>query len=250
MIANYHTHTHWCNHATGKARDYIKEAVQKGLSTIAITDHVPQRGDYDRYRMKWGEFDQFNCELDDAIYEYSDKIRIIKGFECEYYKESLADYEMFKNEYGYEIFVLGQHTIGDNKEYDSFFEKDEKLLLMYANDVAEAVSTGIFTFLAHPDLALNGYTGNGFDKYCERAMRIIFEACEKSNVPVEINANGLRKGLVYPSKEAFTISKDYKLRYLVNSDCHEPQFLADEYVEKAYNFAEKLGIKPMMEMDI
>lgn len=41
MIANYHTHTRWCRHATGEIEDYIQEAVRKGLRAVATTEHVP-----------------------------------------------------------------------------------------------------------------------------------------------------------------------------------------------------------------
>lgn len=248
MLANYHTHTKWCNHAVGNAEDYIVEAINKGLKTIAITDHVPHKDNEDRYRMRYEEFEQFNYDLDEAIDKYSGKIDIIKGFECEHYLYSLKDYERYRAKFGYKIFVLGQHTIGKHKEYDSFNPKDKDTLLMYANESAEAIASGIYTLFAHPDLGLNGYNHGIFDKYAEKAMRIIYEACEKYDMPVEINANGLRHGADYPSIYALKISKDYKLRYIVNSDCHRPEFLADEYVQKAYDIAKELNIKPILEL--
>ena len=43
MQANYHTHTRWCKHGTGEIEDYIEEAIRKGLTEIAITEHVPHK---------------------------------------------------------------------------------------------------------------------------------------------------------------------------------------------------------------
>ena len=34
MIANYHTHTRWCRHATGEIEDYIQEAVLDGRQIL------------------------------------------------------------------------------------------------------------------------------------------------------------------------------------------------------------------------
>ena len=51
MIANYHTHTRWCRHATGEIEDYIREAVRKGLRAVAITEHVPHSQNFDPRRM-------------------------------------------------------------------------------------------------------------------------------------------------------------------------------------------------------
>ena len=56
MIANYHTHTRWCRHADGEIEDYIREALRRGLKALAITDHVPHRGNFDPRRMQWEEF--------------------------------------------------------------------------------------------------------------------------------------------------------------------------------------------------
>ena len=53
MIANYHTHTRWCRHATGEIEDYIQEAVRKGLRAVAITEHVPHSQNFDPRRMQW-----------------------------------------------------------------------------------------------------------------------------------------------------------------------------------------------------
>ena len=67
MIANYHTHTRWCRHATGEIEDYIQEAVRKGLRAVAITEHVPHSQNFDPRRMQWEEFPAYNAELDRLI---------------------------------------------------------------------------------------------------------------------------------------------------------------------------------------
>ena len=41
MIMNLHTHTFRCNHASGKERDYIENAIAGGLTTLGFADHAP-----------------------------------------------------------------------------------------------------------------------------------------------------------------------------------------------------------------
>ena len=38
---NYHTHCEYCRHARGKAREYVEEAVKKGVVKLGFSDHMP-----------------------------------------------------------------------------------------------------------------------------------------------------------------------------------------------------------------
>ena len=244
MRANYHTHTRWCKHGEGEIEDYIEEAIRCGLEVIAITEHVPHRDNLDPRRIQWEEFLDYDACLNRAIRQYSGKIKMIKGFECEYYPEEMADYRMFQRVYGYELFFLGQHRSGEEREIDNFAPKGKREMQIYADEVCRGIATGFFTFLAHPDLALQGY--GQWDESCEAVMRQIFAACEKHGVPVEININGLRDKRSYPNEQAFTISKEYGLRYLINSDAHRPCDLCDGMAREAERFAARLGL-PVIE---
>ena len=244
MRANYHTHTRWCRHGAGEIEDYIEEAIRCGLEVLAITEHVPHRDNRDKKRMVWEEFEDYDKALNQAIEKYKDRIRLIKGFECEYYPEELNDYRRFRDEYGYKLLILGQHRCGVDREIDNFAEKGPYEMRVYAQTVCAGLETGLFSFLAHPDVPLVKYAG-GWDQRSEKAMRQIFEVCQRRNIPVEINVNGMRNKKAYPSREVFLLSKEYDLKYLVNADAHEPQYLCDEVVEAAEKFAQELGIEVM-----
>ena len=40
-VTDYHVHTARCGHAGGATRDYVLHALSRGLTEVAITDHVP-----------------------------------------------------------------------------------------------------------------------------------------------------------------------------------------------------------------
>lgn len=48
MIANYHTHTWRCMHASGTEREYVEKAIEGGLQILGFSDHTPMpyAGDY------------------------------------------------------------------------------------------------------------------------------------------------------------------------------------------------------------
>lgn len=240
MIANYHTHTKWCNHAKGEAEDYIKEAIRLGLKEIAITDHVPHQDNRDPSRMKWEEFEEYNRLLDEAIEKYKDQITIYKGFECEYAPEALDFYRKLINEYNCQIMVLGQHFCGDRRYYNAFYNMDENGLSIYADTVCEALESELFSFLAHPDVVLYSYPQ--WDKHCEKAMRQIFKTCERLQIPIEINGLGFRTNRPYPNWEMLNISKEYKLTYLINSDAHTPDGLYPNKLLELEERAKSMGL--------
>ncbi|MBQ8994935.1 MAG: PHP domain-containing protein [Oscillospiraceae bacterium] len=245
MIANYHTHNRWCRHAVGEIEDYIEVAVQENFIELGMTDHVPHSDNLDPRRIQWEEIDEYDSLLNAAIERYSDRIHVIKGFECEYYPECMDEYYMLRDKYGYELLILGQHRCGPNRVYDAFSRtKTAKEMHVYADAVCDGINTGLFQFLCHPDLALQGYR-NGFDKEAESVMKQIFEECEKHDLPVEINGNGAYDKRDYPNKEAFLLSKDYDLRYLINMDAHDPRYLRKDVVVVAEQFAADLGIEVM-----
>lgn len=248
MIANYHTHTRWCNHAEGSAEDYIREAYEKGLKAIAITDHVPHRQNFDKSRMRWEDFPLFDAELNEAADRWSDRIQVIKGFECEYYPFSLDNYRMFRKEYGYSFLVLGQHTSCD-RSIDYFRPKGQAELRQYADEVIAGLETGLFSILAHPDVALCGYGPT--DDFALEQMDRIFAACARLSIPVEINANGLRTGRPYPDRKVWELSRRRKLTWLINSDAHRVEYVCDEAgVAAAERLAEELAIPvtPMLDL--
>ena len=120
-----------------------------------------------------------------------------------------------------------------------------------------AIKSGLFDFIAHPDLYMINYPR--FDSKCEKIAHEICRAAEEYDIPLEINANGIRRGLKnkedgiyysYPCYKFWDIAKNYQIRIIVNSDCHGPKFLADEALDEAYRFAQSLGLEIIYELPI
>lgn len=240
MIANYHTHSRWCRHAAGEIEDYFEKAVQLGFVELAMTEHVPHRNGWTW--MPWEELLQYDAALNTAIEKYGDKIRLFKGFECEYYPSEMEDYRYLKEELGYKFLILGQHASGAHQEINSFAVRSGKEVRIYADWVCAGLETGMFVMLAHPDVCLSACPSL-WDRDCEKAFSQIYETCERLRIPVEINLNGFRDGRGYPSEAALLLSKDYNLKYLINSDAHDPEKLYDDAGRRLEKWVRSLGIR-------
>jgi HisJ family histidinol phosphate phosphatase len=239
MIANYHTHTRWCRHGSGEIEAYIRAGIEGGLRELAFTEHVPLPGDPDTRRIRCDELDAFDRELNDLIAKYASAIRIRKGLECEYYPQLLGLYEDLRDRLGYEILILGQHTSTDRR-MDYFNISRPEDMDRYADEVCQGLETGLFSFLAHPDVPIHGYLNP--DRPFLDAMGRIFRLCEERDIPVELNANGLSRRRGYPCRAVWELARSYKLRVLVCADAHHVSDLICKSVTQCEDLARTLNL--------
>ena len=76
MIANYHTHTWRCMHASGTEREYVEKAIEGGLQILGFSDHTPMpyAGDYvSTVKMKLAQLEDY--------------VNTILGLKAEYRKD-------------------------------------------------------------------------------------------------------------------------------------------------------------------
>jgi len=90
MNANYHTHTHRCQHAIGDDRAYVEQAILNGMKVLGFSNHCPWVYDTDytsKSRMHPSEVDEYFSSLLALKEEYKNDITIYIGFESEYIPE-------------------------------------------------------------------------------------------------------------------------------------------------------------------
>lgn len=247
---NYHTHTKLCNHAQGMPIDYVKAAVDKNYEEIGISDHGPLLKEW-TFRMNLDQFyNIYLPSIDEAINKYGNKIKIYKGLELEYLSNYHDHYEKLLEDLDY--LILGQHIIKNkNRLYDIYKEMNAENVILYKDQVIEAMKTGYFKILAHPDLFLFNY--QEWNSLTEKISIEIIEASIKYNILLEINANGIRRKpiinqdnkevYIYPRIEFWELVSKYKnAKVIIGEDNHKMSYTGDKNVVKAYEFARELGI--------
>ena len=131
----------------------------------------------------------------------------------------------------------------------SDYKLAEKNYVEYAEYISRGLSTGLFSFLAHPDIMF--YNDFAFDSNCRKACDIILTAVEKNNVPVEFNANGLRrekkiypdgKRHPYPYLPFWKIIRGSNIRVILGADSHTPDQVWDSDVEQAYEICDRMNL--------
>lgn len=245
MIANYHTHTWRCNHASGKESQYVDAAIQRGLKVLGFADHSPYffPGDYySRFRMRPGQLDDYIATVLALREEYRDRIDLHVGLELEYYPSFLPKLLDFLRDRPVEYLLLGQHFLGNEigEHYSGNPTADESILRKYCHQAMDAMNTGLFTYFAHPDII--NFTGNS--RVYRHYMRQLCAEAKSCGMPVEINLLGLSESRNYPNALFWEIAGEQGCRAVLGCDAHSPKALSDFQTEqKALALAEQYGVQ-------
>lgn len=255
MKANFHTHTELCRHAQGKPEDYAEEAVKKGLSLLAFTDHAPfPDADYG-YRMMYNELDLYIEEVLKTREDYSSKLKVLNSVEIEYLPkyENLNYYNWLLSKKNMDFLLLGQHffeTKNGNIQNITSLPQAE-LAVEYAESCRRAMKTGYFKIMAHPDLFCINEQFSWNDFY-EKASDIIIESALLTGTRLEYNANGLRRGIKhypdgdryqYPHENFWKKVQEAGISVIAGSDAHSPEVLWDSAMEGAVQNLKAMNLK-------
>ncbi len=171
---NYHTHTSLCGHADGTMEEYIKKAIEGGITDLGFSDHMPNplgKGN-PKQSMNLEQFhSQYIPMLEELRKKYKDQINLKVGLECEYYGEQGEKFPQLKKfreetEGKLDYMILGQHFALKRDENGKLKMPPEmssktssQYPLDYAMTVVEAIKSGKFAYVAHPDIFLGGRDG-------------------------------------------------------------------------------------------
>ncbi len=244
---NFHTHNEICGHATGTLEDYVKKAISLGFTDLGMTEHAPFPGDAFSNRMAFEELSGYLDECFRLKEVYKDDISIRVGLEAEYLWQYDGYYDWLLNSKGVEYLILGQHYYMDESGYITWLfnclENGEQAV-GYANSVVRAMKTGYFSYVAHPDLYymsdIDGSEG------CAKADEILIDAAVSRGYILELNANGIRRGIrsfstgdryPYTDRLFWDKLKGTDIRVIVGSDAHDPEWLYDDSVKGCLQLA-------------
>lgn len=247
---NLHTHTRRCNHAAGEDREYVEAAIEAGMTVLGFADHCPQFFPVDDYYSTFRMLPEQAAEYAESIRalqkEYAADIRILLGFETEYYPDTFDALMDFVRPLKLDYMIMGQHFVGNEYDEGSYYAasegKKEDYLRQYVRQVKEGLSTGVFTYLAHPDIVW--YVGS--EAYYTQQMSELCRFALEHDIPLEYNLLGYINGRSYPDPAFWDIAAAAGNKVVVGYDAHEPGMLLNSGVYHAC--AEQLaarGVTPV-----
>lgn len=243
MLANYHTHTKRCHHASGEDREYVEAAIRAGLQILGFSDHCPwvyPDGFVSGIRMTPAETGEYFDSLEQLKKEYEKEIRIYIGFEAEYTPDLIEEQDALFDLYPLDYLILGQHFLGPNDQtYVGVATDREELLRQYVDSVIQGMRSGRYLYLAHPDLIY--FTGD--TRIYDQSMYRLCHEMKELDMPLELNVLGLADHRHYPVERFLRIAGEVGNPYILGIDAHAPeQLLNASAIERAEELCEKYGI--------
>lgn len=247
---NLHTHTVRCGHAEGALEEYCREAVKQGISVLGFSDHAPfPDGRFSDSRMDFSELPEYLADLSRMRRMFPGLV-ILAGAEVDFVPSlGRAFYdEVCSAENGFDYRILGPHFT-DPPHCDAPPLSMEHAR-SYTELMTEAMTTGLFDYVAHPDMFTARYP-----RWTPELRAFAIELAEASkafDVPFEINAYGLRKPWMetpegmrpqYPWRCFWEVMAEYGVRMVVGADAHRP---ADVWgnTDDAVAFGAEFGLVP------
>jgi histidinol-phosphatase (PHP family) len=261
LVRDYHIHTPLCHHATGEISEYVAAAKLAGLTEIGISDHNPMPEPFDDWRMSIEELPKY---IEMVAAAGTEAFGVQLGLECDF----IGGYEWWIEELAkkadWDYLIGSVHYIGpgwdvDNPRFLGRFTEGtvEEIWDLYWRHYLRCIESGLFDFVAHPDLPKKfGYTPKGdLRRYYEPAIEKLME----HNLAFEINTAGLRKQAkeAYPALAFLRLGAEAGVPLLINSDAHAPnevgfefKFARDLALEAGYRKSVRFEKRRRVEVDL
>jgi histidinol-phosphatase (PHP family) len=227
-----HLHTWRCKHAVGDVAEYVAAAVAGGCRVVGMSDHTPTPDDrWTDHRMELDQLEGYLAAVAAAKAAFP-QATVLAGLECEYVAEFVGFHRDLLQSGRCDYLVQGQHFAKHQGDWLNCFEDltDAAALRAYARDCVAGMESGLYAFLAHPDII--GCPGVAWGPDQRACADEICAAAAALGVPLEINAYGLRKAPVwatdgrramYPWLPFWEVAAAHGCRVVLSSDAHRPE---------------------------
>jgi len=236
QLADYHVHTPLCHHATGWPIEFARRAVELNLGELGFAEHNPMAEYFDDWRMLREDLPRYREEVDKARAAFP-QLPIRIGLECDFIAGREAWIEELSSLAEWDFLIGSVHYLPEGWEVDHpkyvgrHAGHAEEIWASYWRVYEQGIRSGLFDFVAHPDLPKKFGFRPGGD--LRRFYEPVIAALAETGTPFEINTAGWRKDCAeqYPSREFLELARAADVPLLINSDSHAVEELTAGFAE-------------------
>ena len=232
-------------YASGTPEEYVLRAIENGIKYMGFSDHVPMLFDDGKqagHRIPIDEGKAYVDEIKALAKKYKKQIDIKVGFEVEYYTRYFDKVLQNAIEWGADYMILGPHFAAPENEGNQHSineTTDIRILKEFVNNVISAMSEGVFSYIAHPDMI--NFVGD-IEIY-NREIERLCKASKMYKVPLEINFLGIRDNRCYPTEKFWNIAGKVGSPVTFGFDAHDVLASFDgNSLPKAMELVEKFNL--------
>ena len=189
---------------------------------MGFSDHTPYPfpGEYySHFRMFPDQLEDYCATVLELKIRYVNQIQLHLGLEVEYYPAFFQELMAQLRDTPVEYMLLGQHFVGNEigDHYSGHMMDQASILERYCDQVIEAMQTGLFTYVAHPDLMHLDVD----DRIYRQHMRRLCREAKACGMPLELNLLGIRCGRHYPSERFWQVAAEEGCQVVFGCDSHD-----------------------------
>lgn len=250
-LADYHIHTFFSGDSNASPDTIVQTAIEKGLCSICITDHLDFDYIEDGIRFELDNDKYFNYLLE-LKNKYIDKLDIRIGIETGLEPGKAKRLYDFINRHDYDFVIGSSHLINGIDPYypEYFYNKTDYQAFM---EYFESILTNLkscrnFDVYGHLDYVVR-YSPNKDKNYILSDYSSVIDEILINLITngkgIEINTSGFRSGLSNPNPRLEIIKRYHKLGgeiITLGSDAHYPKHIAYNF-DKALEILKVCGFK-------
>lgn len=250
----FHIHDCCCHHSTNTLDNIVNYSLLHGYKKLYFTEHCYCNVDctLQSRRPTVYEIKKLKTLINFYNNKYAKKLHIYFGYEIEFNKQNRWYYEQLVKDPYADYLIFGNHFYGDIFKMHHPFPlvmsntKNLNNLLEYKNNQIAAMESGIFSWIAHPDIFLNSY--QKWDKYAIDLSTSIIQCAIKNNLILGFNVNfpspfSRKNKWHYPVKQFWQLVSKTKIKVLIESDSHDMHTIKQNWLNAAYKLAISYGLK-------
>jgi histidinol-phosphatase (PHP family) len=239
FASDIHIHSIYSD-GSGSVSDIAKCAVEKGLTSITFTDHMPLPFKAN-YAMDMDKIAAYRDEIKSLRKDYAGRLQIKMGLEIEYVPELESWIEAIVAMV-WDHLIVSVHCLyidnriyvvnGNRESFDDslhgFFQGDmEAFCRRYYQTVQRAVKRGWFDIVGHLDVIKkfneNQILFSESEPWYRELILQTLDTMKKHNMMMEMNMSGYHHpvGEPYPSIWIIKAAREKKIPIVLGSDAHK-----------------------------
>lgn len=222
---------------TDNVERYLEVAGRRGIAELGVSEHIHRFADS---LAIWDHPFWLESAVDDltAYCEFVAATPLRLGIEMDYVRGAEDRIAVVLDRHAFDYVVGSVHFIRDGAVDHDVYDvwealgDPDKVWSLYFETLAEAVRSGLYDILAHPDLVKVWGRGRPAPQRDPRFYyEPVVEAIAETGITVEVSTAGWRKpvGELYPAAGFAAMCVDAGAAFSLSSDAHVPEHIGHEY---------------------